>query len=585
MTLVFEQMSQPQENSSTDPIESLPAAPAGWLEQSISKLSRVFVEFAQATDADEAVKLAIIIGRREFGFNRISCWFFENNFESAIGTYGFDEHGALCDERECRIFDRQGMIANMRQSWEKPPYIYVGLKHVLRSGSARAVGSGAQITVPLNFNGECRGFMAVDNLIDRNDLNDMSGCFLSVYAALVSSLYFERKANENARSYQLACEQAEQVKSEFLRMIGHEIRTPLNAIMGYAQLLNRNELPENLKPFVKIIEENGSLLTNLINGILEYTHLSGSELKYWQQPCDPVLICRSTLNTLSKKFAKKGVGLSFRQEGDSNELVMADALSLREVVKNLLHNALKFTEEGEVTLAVQSKNIGDTATQFLITVKDTGIGIESSRLQEIFQPFKQLDSSLTRKAGGIGMGLAIVKRLVEVMGGNLKCESVPGEGSTFSLDIVLENVFEKTNDEEPALPSAASKREVDFARFRILLASDETMICETLGSFIENIGYEVPVVAATYYDAVDALKSRPYDLVFVDMEADAIDSFTLVRDIRGGRCGPINDDVQIVGLAGEAQKIDCSHYLLSGMNEYMTKPLERMTVESYFKTF
>ncbi|MDQ8202893.1 ATP-binding protein [Pelagicoccus sp. SDUM812003] len=551
---------------------SLAIAPEGWLESKLALVSEAALLLGKAATADDVLREAVVVAQERLEFNRIGTWFFEDDGKVAIGAYGVDENARLCDERGHRIFDRTGVLARMREHWERPPFFFVQTGIELCNSRAEVVGTGNHVTVPMIHDGKIMGFMAADDLCQTPVINDKVGYLLLQYAHVVSSIYFHKLEIDRTQKAEQALEQAERMKSEFLGMMGHEIRTPLNAIMGYAQLLEMNCTLENARSLSRTISSCSEHLTSLINGILEYSHLSDSDLTELYKPCDLIEVCRSTVDSFSQAYERKGVVLRFSHEGTNPGLVNTDAVAVRQVVGNLLQNALKFTDQGEVKVAVQSQLKSLGTSEFFISIEDEGIGIDPAHLQDIFKPFKQLDSSLTRKAGGIGMGLAIVERLVKALGGKLECESERGKGTKFTIDFLFQNALGRTVDErfkgESKLPQ--KKRE----EVKILTVEDHAPSAQVLLKMIEGLEYPKPDTAAHGAIAKRMLRERPYDLVLMDVEMPYIDGLSLTRQIRAGECGPINRDVTIVGVTAYAMKANRDTCLIAGMDDYILKPLK-----------
>lgn len=561
------------DESDDAPSGALPPASPGWLETAAPRLAEAARTLSRAGSADETLRLAITEARSKFGFSRIGIWLFENGRESAVGAYGVGIDGELTDERGLRIFDRTGFLSEMATAWERYPYYFSKTSGALRGPDARVVGVGNHITAPMIHGGELRGFVAVDDLIESASVNDKAGYLLCQYALLVGSLYFEKVATERMRQAEEACAQAERVKSEFLGMMSHEIRTPLNAIMGYAQLLGNDPSAANIKSLARTIEGCSDHLAELINAILEYAQLSGTDLEAWYKPCDPVEIARAAVGSFERAYGEKGLLLEFRHEGSLAGLVEADAVSLRQILNNLLQNALKFTPTGSVQLRVQTQSRSADATEVFITVSDSGIGIEASKLTEIFKPFKQLDSSLTRKAGGIGMGLAIVERLVAALGGRLECRSELGVGTTFAIDFVFKNAAVSSDPSaEPRLASGSANPR-RRSMLRILVVEDNEENLKVLLSMLDHLGYPAPETTSDGQSAAMLVQSKPYDLLLLDVEMPEVDGLTLTRNVRAGLCGPINRTVPIVGVTAFTMEHDREQCLIAGMNEYLAKPL------------
>lgn len=559
----------------------MPKANEGWLEDALTKLRLVSLELSRCESADSVMKEAIRLGVEFFGFQRIGTWFFENDRKSLIGSFGVDGNGAFVDERHLRIYDRTGSIERMIKAWDSPPHFFMKADNVLRTGPAMIVGQGIQIVAPLVHEGEYVGIFSVDSLLGNSSLNDKTGCFLVQYALVVSFLYFEKKMKENAVRLTEVAVQAEKVKVDFLGMMSHEIRTPLNAIMGYSQLLCFDSNSENTSSLARTIEENGDHLMDLINGMLEYAQLSESDSKAHFSACDPVSIIGSTVDAFVEIARQKNVEITYSHNGNFEGYVLADPVGYRQVITNLIQNAIKFTQSsGRVLVQLQTQKKTSTSIEFYVTVDDTGIGMSKEGIAKIFEPFKQLDSSRTRKAGGVGMGLAIVERLVKGMGGHIDCQSRLGEGTVFSVDFVFEIAMKEELPHSARVSNALISKVRSKKDLRLLIAEDNEENLKVLQSLLNHLGYPKAVFARDGLEAKTLLQSSPYDLIFLDIQMPEMDGLELTLSIRSGKCGPINRETPIVGVSATNLKHDRAQCLITGMTDYVEKPVKISKLKS-----
>lgn len=333
----------------------------------------------------------------------------------------------------------------------------------------------------------------------------------------------ERKATERqlteARD---KAEAAARAKSLFLATIGHEIRTPLNGILGMSRLLQDTSLDIQQTGFVDAVAASGELLLSLVNDILDFTQLESERLPLQQSSFHLPVMIEQLRALMAPKAGDKKLSLSIRIAPNTPSLVVGDAARLRQILANLVDNAIKFTERGGVVLAVEKvggNNHGSALLRF--TVADTGQGIAPEKQHEVFDAFSQGDNSFTRRHGGAGLGLAICKRLVSLMDGEIGYDSHPGQGSTFWVEILLP--VGKETDSAPI--------SVDNGARRILLVDDNAVNLEVAAGLLRGRGHHVTEVISGLA-AVEAASKAPFDLVLLDMQMPGIDGIETGRRIR-----------------------------------------------------
>lgn len=508
---------------------------------------------------------SVVLARERLGFQRMGIWLLDEGGESATGTFGVDLNGRIVDERTDRIFDNSGYIREMLEEWSQSPHYCERLDARLISAEAKNLGQGTHITAPLFHQGEIRGFIGVDDLIETSSVNDRCGPLLCQFAEVVSHAYFFRVLQDELGESTVAVSEAERVQNEFLSVLGHEVRNPLNAILGHAQLLRSRYKEKEIVDVLNTIEECGGHVNKLINSVLEYSHLTSDELKRWYEPGDPVEVLEYAVKSLSGMYSLKGLDLDMSFEGDRS-LVYFDAVSLRQIVTNLLQNALKFTEKGGVRVSAFSRSRRQK-TEFYVEVSDTGIGMSPEDLSGIFEPFNQVRSSHGSTSAGIGMGLAIVRRLVRAMKGSITCQSVNGKGSVFCLGLDFENVIsENTSDIETRFGNSST-----FSR--VLIVEDDEANLRLIRTMTHRLGFMDTDFARDGEEARLLLAEHPYDLVLMDIQMPRLDGLSLTRLVRSGRTNPINRTVPIVAVTSMAGKHDRDECLMAGMTDFITKPV------------
>ncbi len=369
------------------------------------------------------------------------------------------------------------------------------------------------------------------------------------------------------------------LKSEFLANMTHEIRTPLNGVIAMARMLLGMQLSKDQKECADIIVRSADDLLAIVNDILDLTKIEAGKMSIETVNFDLVELINSVVNIMSVSARNKGITLSCTFSRECPRFVLGDPSRIRQVLNNLIQNAVKFTSSGSIQVKVRTTHLGDCTESLTFEVIDTGIGIEPSALGRIWNSFEQADASVTRKYGGTGLGLSICKRIVELIGGKVSVESQAGVGSKFWFEIPLKKGHEidrarvKTLPRELIVPSHKSKSST-----RILVAEDHSTNQKVIRKLIEKMGYSVDVVA-NGKEAVTAVCQESYDVVLMDCHMPEMDGFTATKTIRQSSNTRVSS-VPIIALTADVLRGTKSRCLEAGMSHFLTKPIDSKLLAS-----
>lgn len=373
-----------------------------------------------------------------------------------------------------------------------------------------------------------------------------------------------------------AAEAASMAKSGFLANMSHEIRTPLGVMMGFADLaLHHEGLPTEIENYLKAINRNGQMLTTMIGEILDLSKIEASRMEIETVRFQLPNLLDEIVSSMNVRASEKGVQLSLVCAPNIPQFVKSDPTRLRQILVNLIGNSIKFTEKGEVRVVVQVKEKANSVALVEFMVHDTGIGMNTQQTANLFQPFVQADSTMTRKYGGTGLGLALSQQLARAMGGTVRLEkSIPDEGSTFSFTIHLPYIGELQNDNSPALetkPSTAPSA-TELAGKHILLVEDSIDNQILFSRYLKSAGAQVSQ-ANNGEEGINKALNENHDLILMDIQMPIKNGHEATAELRQrGYKKPI------IALTAHAFKEERDRAMTGGFSEYLTKPLKRQTL-------
>ncbi|MDJ0832766.1 MAG: ATP-binding protein, partial [Gammaproteobacteria bacterium] len=551
--------------------------------QRIEKYQNALMEWSGVNykNLDEAFRKATEISADTLDVSRVSIWLFS------------DERSAI----ECQDMYSQDEGHSSGQELKRVHYpkyftaMEMGRQLVINDARRDLITAAfnnnylqpnnifSMLDIPIYFQGEVVGVVCHEHQGRIRHWANHEQDFATAIAGNVSlSLEVERRKSieHNLALAKKEAEQASQAKSEFLATMSHEIRTPMNGVSGMASLLLDSELDTEQQHYVRVIHDSADALITIINDILDFSRLEAHKLELEESDFNLRNLVADVVDIFESHAAAKQIEFVINLPESSGLMFKGDPGRIRQILMNLVGNAVKFTETGQISIAVKVTHEDKVNCKLMFEVTDTGIGIEADKTEHLFESFVQSDASVTSKYGGSGLGLAITKRLVEAMSGFIDVESEPGKGSRFWFEIALRKV---TATEQQVMEPAASVMDyeaINHEPMRILVVEDVVPNQIVARKLIEKFGHRVDI-AGNGIEAVEAVKNRPYDLVFMDVRMPELDGLSATRIIRG-----LPDEVRnipIVAMTANAFEEDVRECLDAGMDDFVPKPVSKEKIQ------
>jgi len=389
-----------------------------------------------------------------------------------------------------------------------------------------------------------------------------------VFAELATGIAEEAKSK--AEHATRIAEDAVKAKQQFLSNMSHEIRTPMNAIIGFTKVVLKTELTAKQKEYLTAIKLSGDALIVLINDILDLAKVDAGKMTFEQTPFKMALSISAMLHLFGTKIQEKNLELIKEYDDNIPGVLVGDPVRLHQIILNLISNAVKFTTKGKITVSVRLLTEDEEKVTIEFAVKDTGIGITESKLENIFENFQQATSDTSRLYGGTGLGLAIVKQLVETQDGSMTVKSKIDEGSTFSF--VLS--FQKTKAEAES-EAVIAEANTEIKNIRVLVVEDIALNQLLMKTLLDDFGFECDITANGKI-AVEKLQAKSYDIILMDLQMPEMNGFEATEYIRK----KMNSTVPIIALTADVTTVDLAKCKLVGMNDYIAKPVDEKLLYS-----
>jgi len=389
-----------------------------------------------------------------------------------------------------------------------------------------------------------------------------------IFAELATEIAEEEK--RNAQGATLIAENAVKSKQQFLSNMSHEIRTPMNAIIGFTKVVLKTDLTDKQKEYLSAIKLSGDALIVLINDILDLAKVDSGKMTFEQVPFKLIASISAMLHVFETKIQEKNLELVTEYDSNIPQVLLGDPVRLHQIILNLVSNAIKFTSKGKITVSVHLLCEDEESTTVEFAISDTGIGIEESKIDNIFDNFQQATSGTSRLYGGTGLGLAIVKQLVEPQGGTVSVKSIMDEGSTFSFTLSF-----KKASANALLETETVEIETEIKNVKILVVEDMPLNQLLMKTLLDDFGFESDI-ADNGKIAIEKLQNESYDIILMDLQMPVMNGFEATEYIRN----TMKSKIPIIALTADVTTVDLAKCKAVGMNDYIAKPVDERLLYS-----
>jgi PAS domain S-box-containing protein len=397
-----------------------------------------------------------------------------------------------------------------------------------------------------------------------------------LFSSFVRDISHQKAFETDILAAKVEAERANEAKSIFLATMSHEIRTPINGVIGMSDLMNDTELNPDQQEYMKHLTKSAKSLLALVNDILDFSKIESGKVELEKQTFHLKQVIKEVLDLLSLSISEKKLKVTVSLATSVPVQIIGDVTRLRQILINIIGNAVKFTESGSISITVEHDPAKENRLKFII--RDTGIGIAADKRDQLFKSFSQLDSSTTRKYGGTGLGLMICKSLVELMGGEIWLQEDNQTGTTFIFTIQYEiNPKVLKSDSHPSMQLMDNPNQI-----AILIAEDNKINQLVLLKLLAKYGFHADVVE-TGAQVVEAVKAKKYHLIFMDVNMPIMDGLEATRAVR--EMFPYKDQPKIVAVTANAFTSDRDKYISGGMDDYLSKPILREELQRILRHY
>jgi signal transduction histidine kinase/ActR/RegA family two-component response regulator len=480
--------------------------------------------------------------------------------------------GAIVEQYGFRRAWYGRMVDGEIRPWVSAPVAGPGLEDLpLELSPDSPLVAGAGINLPVRVETDVEGRLVIETGDEVTpDRIEQVGVLLGEACTSLRQRRTRRRNEEAVQQARLRAEAADRAKTVMLANMSHEIRTPMTGVIGFADLLAATPLSADQADYVESIRSSGYALLSLINDILDLSKIEAGRLELESAPVDLRRLVENSVGLLAVRAAEKHLRLAFTIDPSTPAAILSDSTRLRQVLVNLLGNAVKFTSQGGVTLAVAAHKESDGRHRIDFAVADTGPGIPREHQERIFESFRQVDSSISRKFGGSGLGLAISRSIVQQMGGAIEVESEAGRGATFRFWLPAWAVAQ-SEVVTVRKPSFGGPRTTGLPPLRIMVAEDNPVNRKLAQAVLRELGYQ-PDFVVNGVEALDRMTHHDYDVVLMDVQMPEMDGLEATRRIR--RDCPPERQPRIIAMTAAAFPEDRNRCLDAGMDDYVSKPMD-----------
>ncbi len=444
------------------------------------------------------------------------------------------------------------------------------------------------LLIPIYVENDFWGFVGFDDCTTERNWSEAETALLISFADSISNAIERKNLEQSLRSSMLQAKEASVAKSEFLANMSHEIRTPLNGVIGFSDLLMQTNLDQTQKDFTNSIMQSGKLLLDLINDILDFSKIEAGKLELSLSKVDLSLLAKETVKLIEPSIVPRGIQLLTKLDSQLPEAVMGDSIRIKQVLINLLSNAGKFTEKGEIELSIRNINCKEpNMAELEFAVRDTGIGVSKEKEKIIFEAFAQEDNSTTRKYGGTGLGLTISNKILELMDSKLELQTEAGKGSRFSFILKLQTTTPQpiALAKIPVIDKNSEDLKKLHVKSKLLLVDDNPVNMLLAKTIVKNIIPSAVIFEARNgVEAVELYEKEMPEMIFMDIQMPEMSGYEATQAIRqieknNGR------NVPIVALTAGTVKGEYDRCLEVGMNDYLSKPVVLSDIKKMIETY